>query len=50
MDGLLTTIAIWLIINCFDTEHIEAYVLENGSFANCDKCIILEDLENESKR
>lgn len=50
MSGLLTTIAIWLIINCFDPEYREAYVLENGLFVNCDKCIILEDLENESKR
>ena len=46
----LTAIAIGLTINSFDPERREAYVLENGSFVNCDKCIIIEDLENESNR
>ena len=48
-DGL-TAIAIGLTINSFYQEHREAYILENGSFVNCNKCIILEDLENESNR
>ena len=46
----LTAIAVGITINQYDPEHRQAYILENGAIVNCDKCIILEDLENESNR
>lgn len=40
-----TAIAIDTIVNPQDPKHRTAYKLENGSYVNCELCIILKDFE-----